>query len=383
MTLERDAEAELALLAAAGLRRTRRTRTGSLDGAVQLAAGGAALLDFASNDYLGLAADPRLATAAAEAAARYGTGAGASRLVIGDTEAHAACEHALAAWLGAPQVLSMPSGYAANSGVVAALSSRGAVVFSDELNHASIIDGCRLGRGEVVVYRHGDLADLAAKLGAAPRGRRLVVSESLFSMDGDIVDVAGLAALCRAADAAFMLDEAHALGVVGPDGRGVAAAVGVVPDILIGTLGKAFGSAGAFVATTPALAELLWQQARPHVFSTGLPPMVMAAAQAALEIIAGSDGAARRVALATAAARVRAAVGAHVDALPSPIVPVVVGDDQRAVDRSNQLASAGLLVPAIRPPTVPVGTARLRISLNARHDAVAIDRLLAGLAAAG
>lgn len=380
MTFEDEAAAELAQLAAAGLRRTRRTRAGSLDGDVALGAG-PPLLDFASNDYLGLAADPRLAAAAAAAAARYGTGAGASRLVIGDTGAHAAFEDAVATWLGAPRVLSMPSGYAANSGVVAALATRGTVVFSDELNHASIIDGCRLGRGQVVVYRHGDLADLAAKLGAAPRGRRLVVSESLFSMDGDIVDVAGLAALCKVAGAALMLDEAHALGVVGPDGRGVAAAVGVVPDILIGTLGKAFGSAGAFVATTPALAELLWQHARPHVFSTGLPPMVMAAAHAGLDIIASSDGAARRVAVAAAAAQVRAAVGARAGDLPSPIVPVIVGDDQRAVDRSAALAGAGVLVPAIRPPTVPVGTARLRISLSARHDAAALARLLDGLAA--
>jgi 8-amino-7-oxononanoate synthase len=378
MSLDDDARAALAALQAAGRWRARRTRTSSLAETVTLTSG-ATLIDFASNDYLGLSAHPALAAAAAEAAARYGSGAGASRLIIGDTGAHASLERALADWLGAPAVLSTATGYAANVGVVATLAGPDAVVFSDELNHASIIDGCRLGRAPVIVYRHGDLTDLATKLAAAPTGRRIVISESLFSMDGDIVDVAGLAALCTRHQATLVLDEAHAVGVVGPNGRGVAAEVGVRPDILVGTLGKAFGSAGAFVASSGAVIDWLWNRARPVVFSTGIAPPVAASSEAALGIVASSEGDRLRQRLRAAGARVRGGLGLADAALGSPIVPIVVGDDRAAVARSEALEATGLLVPAIRPPTVPVGTARLRVSLSARHTDEQLTALLAAL----
>src|SRR6195256_2399731 len=241
------------------------------------------VLNFASNDYLGLAGDPRLIRSAAAALDDGGTGAGASRVIVGNHRQHVILEAAVADWLRCGGVALFNSGYAANVGVLSALLRAGDVVFSDELNHASIIDGCRLSRAEITVFRHRDVAALEAALDAREGRRRLVVSESLFSMDGDLADVEAIAALCKRHDAAFVLDEAHAMGVIGPEGRGLAALHGVVPDVVIGTFGKALGGFGAFAATSRAVADLLWNKARPLVFSTGLPPSIPAAATAAIE----------------------------------------------------------------------------------------------------
>ena len=257
------------------------------------------------------------------------------------------------------------TGYAANVGVLTSLLGATDVVFSDELNHASIIDGCRLSRAQVVVYAHLDPADLETKLRVHRGRRRVVVSESLFSMDGDVADVAALAELCARHEAALILDEAHAIGAVGPEGRGIAALAGVAPDVLIGTFGKALGTFGAFAATTPAIAQLLWNRARPFVFSTGLPPVVAAMTRVAIEIVRGSDGEARRRDLERHASQLRSMTGARPQPLATAIVPFIVGDDRVAMKLCAELLEARLYVQAIRPPTVPEGTARLRASLSA------------------
>jgi 7-keto-8-aminopelargonate synthetase-like enzyme len=237
-------------------------------------------------------------------------------------------------------------------------------VFSDELNHASIIDGCRLSRAEITVFRHRDVAALEAALIAREGRRRIVVSESLFSMDGDLADVEALAALCKRYDAALVLDEAHAVGVIGPEGRGLAALHGVVPDLVIGTFGKALGGFGAFAATSRAVADLLWNKARPLVFSTGLPPSVPAAAQTAIEIVRGADGEHRRARLTRHARRLRSLVAGVGGAPASAIAPIVVGEDRVAMRCTERLFVDGIFIQGIRPPTVPPGTARLRVGLS-------------------
>ena len=275
MSLDDEALAELRALEAAHLLRVPRVLDGAQGPLATL--DGIEVLNLASNDYLGLAADPRLTKAAAAALDEGGLGAGASRLVTGNHRAHVALEAALADWLRCSGVRLFNTGYAANTGVLAALLRTGDAVFSDELNHASIIDGCRLSRADVVVFPHRDLAVLEAALARSTHRRRVVVSESLFSMDGDLADVAGLSSLCTRHGAALVLDEAHAVGAMGPEGRGVAAEAGVVPDVLVGTCGKALGTFGAFAASTRAIADLLWNRARPFVFSTGMPPSIAAA----------------------------------------------------------------------------------------------------------
>jgi 8-amino-7-oxononanoate synthase len=365
VSLDAEARAELKQLEAIGRLRVPRVVDGPQGPRITL--DGASVLDLASNDYLSLASDPRLAAAAAGALDAVGVGAGASRLIVGNHRLHVELERTLADWLRVGAVRLFGSGYAANVGTISTVVGPDDVVFSDELNHASIIDGCRLAKATVVVFPHRDLAELAAQLRARPGRRRLVVSETLFSMDGDLADVEGLAALCRKHDAALMLDEAHAIGARGPEGRGVAAEHGVVPDLLVGTCGKALGAYGAFVATTPAIAQLLWNRARSLVFSTALPPLVSAAVIAAIEIVRGSEGDVRRLALSASARRVRArvrSVGGHDD---SAILPLVIGDDRRVMELSAQLYERRVFVQGIRYPTVPEGTARLRLSLNAGH----------------
>jgi 8-amino-7-oxononanoate synthase len=365
VSLEDDALDELRELEALHRRRVPRVRDGALGAMIRL--DGRDVLNFASNDYLGLAGDPRLIRAAASALEDAGAGAGASRLIVGNHRHHVRLEAAVADWLGCGGVRLFNSGYAANVGVLTALLGAGDVVFSDELNHASIIDGCRLSRAEVTVFRHRDVDALEAALRDRVGRRRIVVSESLFSMDGDLADVEAIAALCKHHDAAFILDEAHAIGVIGPEGRGLAALHGVVPDIVIGTFGKALGGFGAFAATSSVVAELLWNKARPLVFSTGLPPSVPAAAQAAIEIVRGVEGEQRRSRLAGHARRLRTLVPGIAGAAGSAIAPLVIGDDRGAMRCTDRLLTEGLFVQGIRPPTVPVGTARLRIGLSAGH----------------
>ncbi len=365
MSLEDDARAELARLAAANRLRTPRVVDGRQGATIEL--DGQLVVNFGSNDYLGLAGDVRLARAAAEHLDCVGVGAGASRLLVGNQRAHVALESALADWLRVGGVRVFATGYAANLGVITTLLGAGDVVFSDELNHASIVDGCRLSRAAIEVYPHRDLAALERLLESRTGRRRAVVSESLFSMDGDLADVVALSELCRRHDAALILDEAHAIGARGPEGRGIAASVGVVPDVLVGTCGKALGTFGAFVATSAAVAELLWNRARPLVFSTAAPALVQAATVAAIEIARSSEGDERRSTLAGNARRLRELVPRAGGGADSAIVPVCVGDDHAALELSRRLLAAGLLVPAIRPPTVPEGTSRLRLSLTAAH----------------
>ncbi len=373
MSLDDDARDELLELEAANLMRVPRV----LDGrqGVTVSVDGVELVSFASNDYLGLAGDRRLADAAIRALAEDGVGVAASRLIIGNHRTHVALEADVAEWLGFAGVQLFNTGYAANVGVLATLLRAGDVVFSDELNHASIIDGCRLSRAEVVVYPHRDAAALDQLLRERAGRRRIVVSESLFSMDGDLADVRALAELAKRHGAALVLDEAHALGALGPEGRGVAADQGIVPDVLIGTFGKSLGTFGAFAASSRAVTELLWNCARPLVFSTGLPPSISAATRAALEIVRSSEGDSRRTRLASAARAFRGKLGNADGADPTAIAPIIVGDEARVMSIGSRLLEAGQLVSTVRPPTVPRGTARLRISFSAAHTAQQVVNL--------
>ncbi|MBX3201579.1 MAG: 8-amino-7-oxononanoate synthase [Labilithrix sp.] len=328
----------------------------------------AGALSFCSNDYLGLAARA--------APPHVPVGSGASRLIAGEHHAHAALEHALAAWLGLPACLVFTSGYAANVGAVSALAAPGDLIVSDALNHASLIDGARLSRARVVVTPHNDVDAIAAALRDRPEARAWVVVESYYSMDADGPDLARLRHVCDEHDAALYLDEAHALGMFGPRGRGLAAAAGVAPDVFVGTLGKAFGSQGAFVAGSRALRDWLWNRARSFVFSTGLSPAAAAAATSALVDVAGS--AERRETVHALAARMReglAALGRRPLGF-GHVIPVIVGSSERAAALSDALAIEGLVVPPIRPPTVPEGTARLRFTMTARHELRDIERAL-------
>ena len=377
VSLEEDVRVELAELGAAHRLRVPRVIDG-MQGPLAVV-DGREVINFASNDYLGLAGDPRLIRAAASALDEGGAGVGASRLIVGNHRQHVALEADVADWLQCGGVRLFNAGYAANVGVLTALLRAGDVVFSDELNHASIIDGCRLSRAEIAVFPHRDLATLETALAQRRGRRRIVVSESLFSMDGDVADVEALSVLCRRHDAAFILDEAHAIGVLGPEGRGIAAQHGVAPDVLIGTFGKALGSFGAFAATSKAIAELLWNRARPLVFSTGLPPSVAAASRAAVEFVRSSDGDARRAQLASHARLLRARVPGIGGAATSAIAPLVIGDDRAAMLCTERLLGDGLFVQGIRPHTVPRGTARLRVGMSATHTSQHVEILCESL----
>jgi 8-amino-7-oxononanoate synthase len=374
-------EAELAALAALDRRRTCPELAGS--SRIHPDLGGRSMLSFCSNDYLGLASHPFLAAAAASAATREGFGASAARLVSGDLTAHRSLEASLARFLDRPAALAFPTGYQTNIGAVTALAGRGDLIVSDELNHASLVDGCRLSRARVAVYPHGDAraARRLLRAGANFR-RRLLVTESLFSMDGDGAPLAALAEEAAATDSILVVDEAHALGVLGPAGRGLCAAAGIVPDVLVGTLGKAVGAAGGFVAGSRALRDLLVNRARTFIFTTALPPPVAAAAEAALHLIAGPDGDARRSSLAarrTALGELLAARRLIPSPPPGPIVPVVLGTEARALSIAAALRTRGVFIPAIRPPTVPAGAARLRITLSSEHTPDDLARLIAAL----
>lgn len=320
---------------------------------------------FCSNDYLGLAG---------ETAASAPTGSGASRLIVGERVEHAALEKALAGWLGVESALLFSSGYAANIGVVSALAQAGDLVVSDALNHASIIDGCRLSRARVEVVPHLDLGAIRRLLERPRQGRAWVVTESYFSMDADTPDLAALRSVCDEHGAALIVDEAHALGVFGPRGRGLCAQSGVSPDVLVGTLGKAFGVGGAFVAGSELLVRWLWNRARSFVFSTGLSPASAAAALRALRIIV--DEPTRRDRLHANAERLRE--GLDRNGLPvlgyGPIIPVVLGEARAALLAAEGLRREGIHVQAVRPPTVPAGSARLRITATAAQTPDDIER---------
>ncbi|MEQ8716329.1 MAG: 8-amino-7-oxononanoate synthase [Acidimicrobiales bacterium] len=329
---------------------------------------GREVVSFASNDYLGLSTHPAVVDAAHGALDRWGAGATASRLVVGTRPVHAQLETALAEWRGTEAALVFPSGYQANLGVLTTLGGAGVTIFSDEANHASIIDGCRLARADVVVYRHRDVGHLAESMAVAA-GPRVVVSDAVFSMDGDEAPVAELAELCAHHDAVLVLDEAHA--VLGPHVGDVGCEL-----VRIGTLSKALGSQGGFVAARQAVIDLLVNRARSFIFTTGLGPVSAAAALAALNVTVSAEGVGLKRRLAAAVERAR-------PGCRSPILPVVVGSEAAAVAASAALAERGLWVPAIRPPTVPEGTSRLRIALSAAHTGAMVDQLVEALAATG
>ncbi|HEX4885734.1 MAG TPA: 8-amino-7-oxononanoate synthase [Casimicrobiaceae bacterium] len=377
-------ERELAARRAAGRFRVRRT-LGSAQGPHAIV-DGRPVVAFASNDYLGLANDPALVEAARAGAARWGTGAGASHLVCGHQVPHEALEHALAQFAGpceGAQALLLSTGYLANLAIVSVLAGRGDAVFADRLNHACLNDGALLARAELVRYPHLDVDALAKRLAASDAPRKLIATDAVFSMDGDVAPLARLLELAEAFDAWLVVDDAHGFGVLG-DGRGSVAAAGLASEriVLMGTLGKAAGVAGAFVAAHPAVVETIVQAARPYVYTTAAPAMLACALLASLDAI--RDGGARRAKLFALVERFRAgAAGLPWRLLPSrtPIQPLVVGGDADAVRVSALLLERGVFVPAIRPPTVPDGTARLRISLTAAHGDDDVDALIDALRA--
>ena len=373
--------ADAAQWEAAGLRRRRRVVRALSASEIEI--DGKAVTAFASNDYLGLSRDPRLAEALAEGARRYGAGAGASPLVSGHHAVHEALECELARFAGKPAALHFMNGYAANLALLTALAADGGAIFSDRLNHASLIDGARLSRAEVEVYPHADAGALEALLKRSTAGHKLVVTDAVFSMDGDVAPLGDLLALCERHDALLVVDDAHGIGVRGPEGRGSVQALGLQSDCLVymGTLGKAAGLSGAFVAADALVIDRLVQRARTYVFSTAGSPALAHATLTALELIRSADAARSR--LAAHRARLQGAAPAWLPyrllASSTPIQPLVVGGNKAVVRVADALLEQGLWAPAIRPPTVPAGSARLRIALSAAHRTVDVERLCAAL----
>ena len=343
---------------------------------------GRTVVNFSSNDYLGLANHPALRAAAHRAIDECGVGAGASPLVCGNLGAHHAAEKRFAEFSALPRALLFGSGYAANLGILAALADRDAEIFSDALNHACLIDGARLSRARVSVYAHCDLVDLEKRLAASTASVKLVATDAVFSMDGDVAPVPGLLALCEEHDAWLVLDDAHGMGVLGPTGRGTLEHFGIASPriVYMATLGKALGGYGAFVAGDAAMIEWLVQRARTYIYSTALPPMCAAVAMAALGLVESNPAivAALRARIGNFASAC-AAEGIRVAPSTTAIHPIVVGDSQRALGAAARLHERGFLVPAIRPPTVAEGTSRLRVSLSAAHTKAEVEALAVAL----
>lgn len=370
----------------------RRRRVVEPAGGAHLRVDGQRMLAFCSNDYLGLASHPALAEAAREATLTFGVGSGGSPLVSGHSAANDALERELADFVQLPRALYFYAGYATNTGIIPALVGAGDALFSDALNHACLIDGARLSRATIHRYPHADLAALETLLAASPARRKLVVSDAVFSMDGDLIDIAALVALCERYDALLLLDDAHGFGVLGPQGRGSLAQAGLVGGqasrrvLYMATLGKAAGVAGAFVAGDGVLVEWLLQKTRTYIFATATPPLLAAALRRSLALIAGADD--RRDNLRQRIVQLRQGFAALPSVLGWQLLPsdtavqaLVVGSNEAALALMESLRQAGLWVPAIRPPTVPVGTARLRIALSAAHTAEDVALLLAALQA--
>ena len=372
---------------------TRRRRRVRPAGGAWLWVDGRRMLAFCSNDYLGLSQHPALKQAAMAGIDRYGVGSGASPMVSGHSEANAALEDELAVFAGLPRALYFHAGYATNASVVPALVGPGDALFSDALNHACLIDGARLSKATLHRYAHADLGELEAALAASPARRKLVISDAVFSMDGDVADVRALLALCERHDALLYLDDAHGFGVHGPGGRGTLAACGLTGAgasrrvLYMATLGKAAGVHGAFVAGDEAVVEWVLQKTRSYTFATAAPALLAEGLRAALRTIEAEPE--RLAKLHANIARLRAALPAAIEGkgwnlLPSDtaIQALVIGANDEALRVMRALADAGLWVPAIRPPTVPEGTARLRIALSAAHEPHEIDQLVAAIAAA-
>lgn len=364
-----DLASTLDELRAAGLYRRLRV--------IESARGPRVLLDghevllLCSNDYLGFASHPALRDAAADAAERWGAGAGASRLVCGNMALHRQLEEELAAFKGYPHCVLFGSGYLANLGVISSLAGRGEVILSDALNHASIVDGCRQARAETVVYEHADLDSLRFELERAGARASLIVTDAIFSMDGDLAPLEGIVELAQRHRARVLVDEAHATGVIGPGGRGLVGALGLETevDVLIGTLSKALGSYGAFACCTPMTAEYLINRARTLIYSTALPPPSVAAALAGVRLLREDPGVVGRLRRNARLLRSELAA-AGFDLMPDemPIVPLVLGDAAVALTASEDALRGGVFAQAIRPPTVPDGTSRLRAVATAAHS---------------
>jgi len=373
-------QADLERLREANLYRSRRVLNGPQG--VRPVIDGRAMLSFCSNDYLGLAAHPDLVQALREGAERYGVGSGAAHLVSGHGEAHHALEQALAAFTRRPRALLFSTGYMANIGVIQTLAGRGSLLFADRLNHASLVDGARLSDARLLRYAHGDVEGLVRKLAGADKA--LIVTDGVFSMDGDLAPLPALVRAARDSGAWLMVDDAHGLGVLGEAGRGTLDLFSLDADdvpILMGTLGKAFGTFGAFVAGSELLIETLIQRARSYIYTTALPPAVAWASCVALEIAMRDDW--RRAHLTRLISRFRdgvRALGLPLAESNTPIQPLIAGDAGLAMTWSKFLADRGVLVTAIRPPTVPAGSARLRVTFSAAHQEQDLDELLGLLA---
>ncbi|MCR4314751.1 MAG: 8-amino-7-oxononanoate synthase [Planctomycetes bacterium] len=350
---------------------------------VEIEVDGRRLVNFASNDYLGLSFDQRIAEAAFEEAKKSGVGAGASRLISGSDVIHREFEERFADWKGFEAALMFPSGWMANTGLLQTVFREGDVVYSDRLNHASIIDGLRLSRATVRIYDHRGEGDCRGALRSPcalgnVRGPMLtgIVSETLFSMDGDVPDLVALASFAAERGAELVLDDAHATGVLGPDGRGLSSVGGIREHVAfsVSTLGKAFGVSGGIVCASRERIEFLVNTCRSFIYSTAMPTFAVAACLKALEIVQAEPE--RRERVLVIARRVREALGL---AGESPIIPVILGSEAAALAKAKQLDSAGIFVPAIRPPTVPAGESRLRVTVSAAHSDEQVERLLEAL----
>jgi len=394
MTWLAEFDTRLADLEAAHL--TRRRRVVVPESGACMTVNGRSMLAFCSNDYLGLAGHPALKAAVREAVDTYGVGSGASPMVSGYSAANSALETELAEFVQLPRALYFYAGYATNASIVPALVGAGDAIFSDALNHACLIDGARLSKAKIHRFGHADLDALDAQLAAEPAHRKLIVSDAVFSMDGDVADIAALLALGERHDALLLLDDAHGFGVMGPQGRGALAAAGLIgtaasPRVLyMATLGKALGVAGAFVAGPDTLVEWLLQKTRSYTYATAAPALLAEALRAALRIVGSEEGDQRRAHLQALIARLRDGLSPGADAavdaagwtlMPSDtaIQPLLIGDNAASLRVMAGLQDDGLWVPAIRPPTVPVGTARLRIALSAAHQADEVDLLVRAL----
>jgi len=374
-------EDQLSRLDQSGLRRTLIQRGGSQTPRKIVA--GREYINFAANDYLALAADPRITSAVSAALPQTGWGAGASPVVTGRGSLHAELEARIALFEGAEAALLLSSGYTANLGEITALMGRGDILFSDAKNHASIIDGARLSKAEIVIYQHGQVDDLRSHLAAAPqKSRKLIATDSLFSMDGDLAPLAEISQLAEEFDAMLLIDEAHATGVFGKHGKGAAEYLAAEhpAHIRVGTLSKALGSCGGFVSGEQRLIDYLANRARSYVFSTAPAEAIAAAGIAALDIV--RDEPERRVDLLKTAATFRARLaeqGHSTGDSESQIIPLIIGEPLQTMQFSEKLKSQGLFVPGIRPPTVVPGASRLRISLCHGHQSSDLERLLAAL----
>ena len=343
--------------------------------------------NFCSNDYLGLAGHPDIAKALQQGADKYGTGSGASHLISGHSQAHEQLEQELAEFTGRPRALLFSTGYMANMGVISALVGRRDLVLQDRLNHASLLDGGLLSRADHQRYKHANTGDLAARLSASNAQRKLVVTDGVFSMDGDLPPLESMAVVTNQHQGWLMVDDAHGFGVLGKHGGGLIEALDLSIDqvpILVGTLGKAFGTFGAFVAGSEVLIETLIQFSRSYIYTTALPPAVAVASSASLKILQAESW--RREKLVSLVSRFRLGakqIGLDLMDSQTPIQPVQINNDQRVMEINQQLRAKGFMVGAIRPPTVPAGSGRLRICLSATHTEDQIDQLLEALESVG